>query len=265
MSQLKIPLLTGHPFVIPVSAAERSVYELVGDRLGNRVEKTGLIHLMHPPVLLKQEGGGEAFLNPESLITQLKNGSRRQCPIVPSSLVAWVIETETVPVELLRFIFGPLQRMVYQTKHMSGELLWRANMRQLWNDAFLRSCVEETFFDGVTLESRHYKHLLSPLQLSSRSIDSQLALLRSQSTAPQDNDQQKLEPDPTDQIIQSDEKRVEVESEPHSESDAASCCGNTENKPAEQQHGRRYVRFSPEYINKKLAQLNPFENLEGDE
>ncbi|SDO28215.1 hypothetical protein [Vreelandella arcis] len=257
MCQLKIPLLTRHPVFIPVSVTERSVYELLGDRLEHRVENNGPVQLMHPPVLLIQEGD-EDVLNSESLIAQLKNGSGR--PLVPSSVVTWVIETETVPAALLRFIFGPLQRMYYQTKHMNGELLWRANMRQLWDDPFLRSCVEESFFDGVTLESRHYKQLMSPLQLSSRSIDGQLALLRSQSEAPQD-DLQDSEPAPAEQTMQPDESGVAA----HLNSDATPHCGDTEKKPAEQQHGRRYVRFSPEYVNKIVAQLKARENSEENE
>ncbi|CAM3944650.1 hypothetical protein VRRI112168_07295 [Vreelandella rituensis] len=171
---IDIQPLPGHPYTINARLVTRSPQELLG--ISPKKNKgSSNVHLMHPPVLLVQDGGGEVLLNRETVLAQLnlnKKKSKKGTKI-PESLVACLIEEANVSGEmrmLMGCLFGPLQRLYHEKKDASGNLNWREAIDTIKENPPLKFCIEKTLFNGEELSTRHYVLLLRGANLSASSI-----------------------------------------------------------------------------------------------
>lgn len=92
---------------------------------------------------------------------------------MPESLVVFLIEKENITGELMmlmRFLFGPLQRIYYEKKDATGNLNWQQAISIIGENNLLKSCIEKELFNGEELTARHYMQLLRGANLSASSI-----------------------------------------------------------------------------------------------
>lgn len=168
---------------IKVQQAERSVHELLNtsDLLTNKSLKN--VRLIHPPVVVLKEGGGGQLLNKSSLIHQLEcYQGVNQKSVMPHSLMTYVIDFEGYDKEeifLYQFLFSQLELLHYQKK-IGKNMLWEMVIRQIEEDSYLKSIVEDKLFKGESLAPRHYHSLLSAVRLSSSAIDHKVSDIRSE-------------------------------------------------------------------------------------
>ncbi|TDX32156.1 hypothetical protein DFO67_102105 [Modicisalibacter xianhensis] len=184
MSSIIIHPLPGHPFLIEALEAARSPHELLGGSLKTPTTGAADVLLTHPPVLLIHEGGGEQLLNRDAVTAQLnyrKRGQKGPGTAVPASLRVWIIDPkmQTGAFALIcTFIFGPIQRMYYQKKDLSGEACWKTVMRNVEKTPDLKSALENTLFAGEALAPRHYLTLLNAAQVGESSVNHELGRIR---------------------------------------------------------------------------------------
>lgn len=175
---IAIQPLPGHPFTLKAQVAIRSPYELLGSS-ANQSTGAENVQLTHPPVLLKQDGGGELLLNRDSVIAQLNLSGKKgkKAAKVPKTILVWLIDLRQLDSHLdmlTRFLFGPLQRLHYEKKDSDHNILWRQTIQLIQANPVLKSNIESALFDGETLSNRHYMLLLSAAKLSVSSVDHEL-------------------------------------------------------------------------------------------
>lgn len=172
--------LNGHSYTVSARMETRSVRELLGladqrSHLSLASNKTHNVVLTHPPVLLRQEGGGEQLLNRSSLTAQLNSMQRllKQGFSFTENLVVYILDEASISNDggmLLRFLLGKIQQLHYKKKNSGGELLWKKAVSEISQDPALKLCIENNLFNGDKLSVRHYKVLFSSANLSESSF-----------------------------------------------------------------------------------------------
>lgn len=180
---IKIQILPGVSHFFEVRQSERSVDELLNTSGSLTNKSYNNIRLNHPPVFIIKDGGGEQLLNMNSLKFQLgfrKPGSQKV--VLPESLITYVIDPEKHDkdmVYLYQFLFSRVELLHYQKKEGS-KVAWKTVMQQIEEDEYLKQVIENNFFNGEKLSSRHYKILLVPARLSDSAIDHALPVIRNE-------------------------------------------------------------------------------------
>ncbi|QOR39062.1 hypothetical protein HNO52_11470 [Billgrantia diversa] len=177
---IQIHPLPGHPLLVEVREETRTPQELLCDpQLSSNTSSTGVM-LMHPPVLMMQEGGGEKVLNKDALTAQLAYRKRDRNAQAPESLRVYIIDSTLHDPDftlLLFLIFGRVQRMYYRKKE-GKKPSWKSLLKSIHEDPHLKSTIEKFLFDGEELAPRHYQILLSAAQVGESSINHALGKIR---------------------------------------------------------------------------------------
>ncbi|MBR2515264.1 MAG: hypothetical protein IKE45_14870 [Halomonas sp.] len=172
--------LNGHSYTVSARVETRSVQELLG--LANQSSHISLasngahnVVLTHPPVLLRQEGGGEQLLNRSSLTAQLNSMQKlpKQGFSFTENLVVYMIDEASISNDggmLLIFLLGTIQQLHYKKKSANKELLWKQAVSEISQNPALKLCIENNLFNRENLSLRHYKILLSAANISESSL-----------------------------------------------------------------------------------------------
>lgn len=207
MYNITIHPLPGHPFLIEAQEVTRSPHELLGGSLKTPTTGAADVLLTHPPVLLIHEGGGEQLLNRDAVTAQLdyrKRGQKGPGMAVPASLRVWIIDPkmQTGAFALIcTFIFGPIQRMYYQKKDLSGEACWKIVMRNVEKTPDLKSALENSLFAGEALAPRHYLTLLNAAQVGESSVNHELGRIRDRPKKDRDRTEHNASPSVPPSIV----------------------------------------------------------------